>query len=142
MQKARLSLAALALAVGCGSGDSGGPADAGGDSAADARADGDPGQVSCAPERTRVVGSPEQPIEVGTFCDEVVACVADSAAVEALVAVAPDFSCAPDLGVCGGDIACRLVPEGDEIGEAYYAQICRITVLPDPPEEVVCWVFL
>jgi hypothetical protein len=124
---------ALVLATGCGDdGGEGGEADA----AADA-----PG-VACDPERTRVVPGNE-PIEEGTFCDEVFACAGDDQPAE-IEAAAPGFVCEDDtgFGCSGGERVCRRDGGGGEVSPEDYEQICAITVLADPPAEVVCMIFL
>lgn len=124
---------ALALMVAAGCGDDGSiVADA-------ATADGP--NLECDPGRTRVVPDGE-PIEVGSFCDEVLACVADADAAAALEAVAPGFACASGAGTSCGGFLCQRDGGGGEITQEDYEQICAITVLAEPPDEVVCMVFL
>jgi hypothetical protein len=71
--------------------------------------------------------------------DEVTACVDDSDQAAAVEEVAPDFACEETESP---DCRYRCVSFSAEVDEEEYGQICAITVLPDPPDEVVCWVFL
>lgn len=111
--------------------------------------------VACAPERTVqcVIGPARvwpqactgEPIEAGAFCDDLFACVPDEAAAQALVAVAPGFACAPgpgELAVCdAGEQACQWRAP-DTIDGAELEAICAVTVLPAPPAQVMCTVYV
>jgi hypothetical protein len=110
--------------------------------------------ISCEPARTVqcVVGpfraqpcSAGDPIQVGTFCDEVFACVPDEAAAQVLAEVAPDFACVPgpgEIGACDpGQYSCHWRDPGTIDGVELEA-LCAVTVLPVPPALVTCMVYV
>jgi hypothetical protein len=86
-----------------------------------------------------------EPIEVGTFCDDLFACATDAAAAQALVEAAPGFTCTPgpgELGLCdAGEHSCQWREPGT-IDAAALEQVCAVTVLPTPPPQVMCIVYV
>lgn len=82
------------------------------------------------------------PIALGVLCDDVYACMPNLVQAQALMMAAPDFSCVPGpAGPCiAGQYACSFLPS--IVDEAELAEICAVTVLPMPPAEVRCTVYL
>jgi hypothetical protein len=100
--------------------------------------------VQCVVGPVRAQACTGEPIQVGTFCDEVFACVADEAAAQALVEVAAHFACEPgpgEFGMCdASQYSCYWETPGS-IDSTEFEALCAITVLPAPPAQVVCIVY-
>jgi hypothetical protein len=161
-----LSVLLLVLAVGCGDPDdqrpdaAAAPADAAtaidgavpGDAAADAGTDALPGAcdlartAQCPGGAIRAQATCDgPPIEVGAYCDDVVACAPDEAAALDMMRTAPAFVCdplPPGAEVCpAGAYRCTWQTPGT-IDAADLATICAVTVLPTPPEQVQCLIYI
>jgi hypothetical protein len=131
-------LVVLGCAVGCGKPDEG-VSDAAAATCDPARA------VQCVDGPVRAQACTGDPIQVGTLCDDLFACVTDEAAAQALTDVAPDFACAPGPGepaACdASQYACHWQAPGT-IDAAELEAICAVTVLPMPPAQVMCMVYI
>lgn len=85
------------------------------------------------------------PIQVGTHCDDIFICVADEGQAQAIADAASGFTCAPGPGepaMCQGSAwTCQWVSPGT-IDDAELDAICAVTVLPTPPTQVACMVYV
>jgi hypothetical protein len=101
--------------------------------------------VQCVVGPVRAQACTGDPIQVGTFCDDVFACVADEAAAQALAEVAPDFACTPgpgELGACDASQYSCYWQDPGTIDGAELEALCAVTVLPAPPALVTCMVYI
>ncbi|HWN69775.1 MAG TPA: hypothetical protein VNM90_19165 [Haliangium sp.] len=101
--------------------------------------------VQCVVGPVRAQACAGEPIRAGSFCDDVFACVTDEAAAQALTEVAPGFACVPgpgELAMCdAGEYSCHWLNPGT-IDAADFAAICAVTLLPTPPAQVMCVVYV
>lgn len=85
-----------------------------------------------------------EPIQVGTHCDDIYICT-DEIQAQAIMDRASAFTCAPGAGepaLCEGSAwTCQWVAPGS-IDDAELDAICAVTVLPTPPANVACVVFI
>jgi hypothetical protein len=142
--RALASLLLLALAA-CGGSDEALPdsstADAAGtpdtaQSAADAASDALPS--ACNPDLTRVFTS-DDPLGEGAYCDDIFVCAATAAQAAAIEEAAPGFTCGGEQGGCA---VIRCAHPGGTVSAADMEEICAITILPEPPDEVLCMIYL
>jgi hypothetical protein len=85
-----------------------------------------------------------QPIEVGAHCDDIFICT-DERQARAIMDVAPGFTCKPGAGepaMCQGSAwTCQWVSPGT-LDDAELDAICAVTVLPTPPANIACVVYV
>lgn len=136
--------AVLALVLpGCGHGDdSTGPVEGSVDGSPPDGAAADATSLTCDPDRTRQIPSGD-PITVGAYCDDIVACADSAAAAADIEAAAPDFMCDQN-GAVDCEFRCWFRGEGGggEVDADVMEQVCAVSLLLDDPDMVECFIYL
>jgi hypothetical protein len=131
MSRVALILAGLAAACGAsGSGETGGPIDAG------AAIDAPP--AVCHTERMINVIADREILE-GDFCDDISLCAADRATADAVTAIIDGFACDPHP-VCPDALRCQW-SDPDVLDADEYRGLCAISSLESEPQ-LRCMIYL
>jgi len=95
---------------------------------------------TCDPSRFYIWDTPHA-IDVGTYCDSLIACVDNQDQAAAIESVAPDATCGEPVSTCPGQLGCVWDANILEVDQNIYDQLCAVSVLADPPDRIDCHVY-
>jgi hypothetical protein len=86
--------------------------------------------------------TPYPELDTGSDCDELLVCVRDAQQAAAVMQVAPDLTCGVSDDACGPGAQKCVFDSPISIPEEIMAQVCAVSVLPDPPAVISCRAYL